>query len=83
MIAALKAFFTTNALLVAGWCIAVLSALGILLAARRAGRNAERVDALEKQSENVSKSHEVQDKNRRTLADGDAAKRLRDEWSRD
>lgn len=46
MIAALKAFFTTNALLVAGWCIAVLSALGILLAARRAGRNAERVDAL-------------------------------------
>jgi len=63
--------------------IAVLSALGILLAARRAGRNAERVDALEKQSENVSKSHEVQDKNRRTLADGDAAERLRDDWSRD
>ena len=83
MMAAIKAFLTTNALRVAGWCMAVLSALGILLAARRAGRNAERVDALEKQSENVSKSHEVQDKNRRTLADGDAAKRLRDDWSRD
>jgi hypothetical protein len=83
MIAAFKAFFTTHALRVAGWCMAALSALGILLAARRAGRNAERVDALEKQSENVSKSHEIQDKNRRTLADGDAAKRLRDDWSRD
>lgn len=83
MMAALKAFFATNALRVTGWCMAVLSALGILLAARRAGRNAERVEALEKQSENVSKSHEIQDKNRRTLADGDAAKRLRDDWSRD
>ena len=83
MIAALKAFFATNALRVAGWCMAVLSAFGILLAARRAGRNAERVEALKKQSENVSKSHEIQDKNRRTLADGDAAERLRDDWSRD
>lgn len=83
MIAVLKAFFTTNALRVAGWMMAALSFLGILLAARRAGRNAERVDALEKQSQNVSKSHEIQDKNRRTLADGDAAKRLRDDWSRD
>lgn len=83
MITALKAFFTTNAMRVVGWCMAVLSALGILLAARRAGRNAERVEALEKQSENVSKSHEIQDKNRRTLADGDAAERLRDDWSRD
>lgn len=63
--------------------VAALSFLGILLAARRAGRNAERVDALENQSENVRKSHEVQDKNRRTLADGDAAERLRDKWSRD
>ncbi len=83
MIASIKAFFTTNALRVAAWCMAALSCLGILLAARRAGRNAERVDALEMQSKNVRKSHEVQDKNRRTLADGDAAKRLRDEWSRD
>lgn len=83
MIAAIKAFFTTNALRVAGWIMAALSVFGVLLAARRAGRNAERVESLEKQSENVSKSHEIQDKNRRTLADGDAAKRLRDEWSRD
>lgn len=83
MIAAIKAFFTTNALRVAGWIMAALSVFGVLLAARRAGRNAERVEALEQQSENVSKSHEIQDKNRRTLADGDAAKRLRDEWSRD
>ncbi len=83
MIAALKAFFTTNALRVAGWCMAALSVFGILLAARRAGRNVERVEALEKKSENVSKSHEIQDKNRRTLADGDAAERLRDDWSRD
>lgn len=83
MIAAIKTFFTNNALRVAAWCTAALSFLGILLAARRAGRNAERVDALETQSENVRKSHEVQDKNRRTLADGDAAKRLRDKWSRD
>ncbi len=83
MIAAIKAFFTTNALRVAGWIMTALSVFGVLLAARRAGRNAERVEALEKQSENVSKSHEIQDKNRRTLADGDAAQRLRDEWSRD
>lgn len=83
MIAAVKAFLTTNALRVAGWLMAALSFLGILLAARRAGRNAERVDALEKQSKNVSKSHEIEDKNRRTLADGGAAKRLRDDWSRD
>lgn len=83
MIADIKAFFTTNALRVAAWCMAALSFLGILVAARRAGKNAERVDALETQSENVRKSHEIQDKNRRTLADGDAAERLRDKWSRD
>lgn len=57
--------------------------LGILLDARRAGRNAERVNALETQSENVRTPHEVQDKNRRTLADGDATERLRYKWSRD
>lgn len=83
MIATLKAFLSDNALRVAGWIMAALSALGILAAARRAGRNAERVDALEQQSEQVSKAHAIQDTNRRTLADGDAAERLQRDWSRD
>ena len=83
MIAALKTFLSDNAMRVAGWFIAALSTLGILFAARRAGRNAERVEALERQSEQVSKAHEIQDTNRRTLADGDAAERLQRDWSRD
>lgn len=83
MIAALKAFLSDNALRVAGWFMAALSALGILFAARRAGRNAERAEVLKKQSQQVSKAHEIQDTNRRTLADGDAAERLQRDWSRD
>lgn len=83
MIAALKAFLSDNALRVTGWIMAALSALGILVAARRAGRNAERVEALERQTQQVSKAHEIQDTNRRTLADGDAAERLQRDWSRD
>ncbi len=83
MIAALKSFLTTNAVRLAGWFIAALSLLGILFSARNAGRNAERMGELEQQSENVSKAHAIQDNNRRTLADGDAAQRLRDDWSRD
>ncbi len=83
MIAAFKAFLSNNALRVTGWIIAVLSALGILVAARRAGRNAERVEALEQQTQQVSEAHEIQDTNRRTLADGDAAERLQRDWSRD
>jgi len=72
-----------NALRLTAWCAAALAVLTVLFGARQAGRNAERVDNLLQQTKNMRKANAIQDKNRHTLADGDAAKRLRDKWSRD
>jgi hypothetical protein len=83
MWAIIKAFFTANAMRIAGIAMAGLSILGVLLGARQAGKNAERAEALEKQSKQVRRSHEIEDKNRAALRDGDAGERLRDKWSRD
>lgn len=47
------------------------------------GRKAEKVDGLVKQVKTIGKVHEIQDKNRATLRDGDAVGRLRESWSRD
>lgn len=76
MIVALKTFLTTNALRVSAWCMAALSFLGILLAARRAGRNAERVG-------NLEKTVEIKDAQLRATLDAprsrdELAQRLRD-----
>lgn len=79
----IRAFIKTNALKIAGYVAVAFSVLGIAFGIRQSGKNAARVDALEKQAKNVGKSHDIEDKNRANLRDGDAANRLRDKWSRD
>jgi hypothetical protein len=44
-------WFSTNALRLIGWGVAALSVMAVLLGARQAGRNAERVDQLKKSLE--------------------------------
>lgn len=65
------------ALRITGWCMAAFSFLGILLAARRAGRNAERVDTLKKTLKSVEEANAI----RREVADdhrnGTVPKRVR------
>jgi hypothetical protein len=46
MLATIKSWLSSNALRLVGWGIAGLSVLTVLLGARQAGRNAERVDQL-------------------------------------
>ena len=43
-----KAWLSSNALRLIGWGVAALSVAVVLLGARQAGRNAERVDQLKK-----------------------------------
>lgn len=51
MFTVIGAFFNRNALAVAGAFAAALAVAAILLGARQAGRNAERVDRLKKEKE--------------------------------
>lgn len=54
----------------------------VLLGARSAGRNAERVDALHRTLKSVEKSNEIEREVARTRGD-DARQQLLDKWSRD
>jgi hypothetical protein len=83
MLAILTHWLSGNTLRLAAWGAAALAVLTVLLGARQAGRNAERADNLLQQTKDMRKANAIQDKNRRTLADGDAAERLHDKWSRD
>jgi hypothetical protein len=65
---------------------AILGAAAAILAAvafiKRSGRQDAKVEQLEQVLENVRKKDETVKKIER-LPDGDAARRLRDQWSRD
>jgi len=72
----IKTWLSGNALRLIGWGIAALSVSAILLGARQAGRNAERVDQLKK-------SLEIKDAQLRATLDaprtrGELIDRLRD-----
>ncbi len=51
MWAIIKTWLSGNALRLIGWSVAVLPVSAVLLGARQAGRNAERVDQLKKSLE--------------------------------
>jgi hypothetical protein len=72
----IKLWLSSNLLRLVGWGAAALSVATILLGARQAGRNAERVDQLKKSSE-------IKDAQLRATLDaprsrGDLVNRLRD-----
>lgn len=72
----IKTWLSGNALRLIGWGMAVLSVSAVLLGARQAGRNAERVDQLKK-------SLEIRNAQLRATLDaprnrGELARRLRD-----
>lgn len=76
MWAIVKTWLSGNTLRLIGWSVAALSVAAVLLGARQAGRNAERVDQL-------TKSLEVKDAQLRAMLDaprnrGELADRLRD-----
>lgn len=68
-------------LTVAKWALIALAVAGVLLGVRNAGRQAERVDNLERALEAVRRRRDVEaDVDR--LRDGDALAELRRDWSR-
>ena len=76
MWAIIKIWLSGNALHLIGWGLAALSVSAVLLGARQAGRNAERVDQLKK-------SLEIRNAQLRATLDaprtrGELARRLRD-----
>ncbi len=76
MWALIKSWLSGNALRLIGWGVAALSVAAVLLGARQAGRNAERVDQLKK-------SLEMKDAQLRAMLDaprnrGELVDRLRD-----
>ena len=76
MWAIIKTWLSGNALRLIGWSVAALSVSAVLLGARQAGRNAERVDQFKKSSE-------IKDAQLRATLDaprnrGELARRLRD-----
>lgn len=58
------------------------AAIALVLTARKSGQHAERVKELEEVLKNVRKKDGATEKVDR-MPDGDAARRLRDTWSRD
>lgn len=64
---------------IVGGAAAALAAIALI---KRSGRQDERVDQLNKVLDSVGKKNETARKVDR-LPDGDAARRLRDQWSRD
>lgn len=79
---AFKLFFSTNTARIMEWLAIAAAAIGTVIAIFTAGKKSARADALEKQVKQVEGAHEIENENRANLRDGDAAKRLRDEWSR-
>lgn len=64
------------------WGGIALAAVGLFFGIRKSGRDAERVDAMERSVENVSESKKV----RRGIANSSSDsvnQRLRDKWTRD
>ena len=78
----IKAFFASNMARIIQWLGIALAALGVVASIYRSGGKAERVKQLEEDLKSGRESNEIRDKNRSELGDGDAARRLRDEWSR-
>ena len=79
----IKAFLLANWLKAASFALAALSVAAVLLGARQSGKNAERASMLSRKAKIVRESHEIEDENRRSLADGDANQRLLSDWARD
>ncbi len=82
MLALLKNIISANILRILAVIAMVLAVLGVLSGVRQAGRNAEKAEQLARQAKLIRRSYDIENENSRTLADGDAAKRLRDAWSR-
>lgn len=70
------------ALRVAKWAAIVLAVLGVLLAVRNNGRQAERVDNLERALLNVRRRNDVEAAVDRQSSD-DTVRELHNDWSRD
>ena len=64
------------------WAAIIGAVAAVLLGARQAGRNAERVDGMRRQLENVNARNKVEREVGR-LGDDAVTGRLRDKWQRD
>ena len=82
MLALLKNIISANMLRILAVISTVLAVLGVILGVRQAGRNAEKAEQFARQAKLIRRSYDIENENNRTLADGDAAKRLRDSWTR-
>jgi hypothetical protein len=82
MLALLKNIISANMLRILAVITTILAVLGVILGVRQAGRNAEKAEQFARQAKLIRRSYDIENENNRTLADGDAAKRLRDSWAR-
>jgi len=83
MLALLKNIISANILRILAALSIALAIVGTILGVRQAGKNAEKAEQLSRQAKLVRRAHEIENENSRNLADGDAAKRLRESWNRE
>lgn len=82
MWAAIRVFFSSNAAKLIELFAAVATGAAVVTGIFRQGVKSEKVDEMQQVNKEEAQAHEVEDKNRATLADGDAAGKLRTDWSR-
>ena len=82
MLALLKNIISANMFRILAVITTVLAVLGVILGVRQAGKNAEKAEQFARQAKLIRRSYDIENENNRTLADGDAAERLRDSWTR-
>lgn len=79
---AVKLFFSNNVSRIIEGLGIIAAFLGIVAAIFNAGKKSEKADEIVGELKQVKNAHEIEDKNRANLHDGDAADKLRKDWSR-
>lgn len=82
MLAILTGFFQRNMLMIMGWAAAIGAVAMVLLGAKNAGRNAERVDQMKAAFKQTEQANEIR-RNTDRLPSAAVHDELRNKWTRD
>lgn len=78
----IKSFVSANTAKVMEWAAIIGGAILAVMTIFNAGKKAEKASALQYELDLVGKAHDVENKNKAELHDGDAAHKLQSDWSR-
>lgn len=79
---AFKAFFSSNVAKITEILAAVATGTAVVIGIFRQGQKSEKNAEMQRVNKEGAAAHEIEDKNRANLADGDAAGKLQSDWSR-